>query len=203
MAIALGLTASVVFRQAAPPRLTVGWTPVVQAAVLDPGSPSVGPASADVTIIVFTDYQCPICRATDSALREVQLADRQVRVIYKDWPILGERSRFAARIALAADRQGRYVVLHRALMRTTRSLDPETVREVAIDAAVDWPRLEADLRLHDREIDAQLTRHADQAWSLGLEGTPAYLVGPFLLRGGLSQRALKSTITAAREARMR
>lgn len=185
----------------APPRLKVGRTPVVEAVLADPGSPSVGPTAADVTIVVFTDYQCPICRGTDGALDRVRRTDRGVRVIYKDWPILGEASRFAARVALAADRQGRYLAVHNALMQTRRPLDREGVRQVVTQAGLDWPRVEADLRLHGPDIDAQLARHEGQAWSLGIEGTPAYLVGPFLARGGLDEGALKAAIAAARRDR--
>lgn len=200
IAVVLGLTASMILRQWPADRLKVGRTQVVEAVLTDPGSPSVGPAGAEVTIVIFTDYQCPVCRGTDGALDRVRRADRGVRVIYKDWPILGEASRFAARVALAADRQGRYVAVHNALMQTRRPLDLEGVRQVVIQAGVDWPRLEADLRLHGPEIDAQLARHDGQAWSLGIEGTPAYLVGPFLVRGGLSEGALKAAIVAARKA---
>ena len=201
--IILGLAASVALRQMAPARLKVGRTPVVEAVLGDPGSPAVGPATADVTIVLFTDYQCPICRVTDGALDRVRRTDHGVRVIYKDWPILGENSRYAARVALAAHRQGRYVAVHNALMQTRRPLDRAGVRVVATEAGVDWPRVEADLRTHGPAFDAQLARHATQAWSLGIEGTPAYLVGPFLVRGGLSEGALRATIAAGRRTRSR
>ena len=173
-------------------------TPVVQAVLADSASPSVGPANGDVTVIVFTDYLCPICRGADPALDRVRAADPKIRVVYKDWPLFGARSRYAARVALAADRQGKYLAVHNAMMRTRRSLDAATVQAVAVEAGADWPRLQADLQAQGATVDSQLTRHASEAWSLGLEGTPAYLVGPFLVPGAMSEGALRHAIAAAR-----
>ena len=83
-------------------------------------------------------------------------------------------------------------------MRTRRSLDPAAVETVAVAAGADWPRLQADLQAHGKDVDAQLSRHASEAWSIGLEGTPAYLVGPFLIPGAMSEGALRHAVSAAR-----
>ena len=82
--------------------VVLGLVAVVAAVLDDPGSPRAGPPGADVTIVVFTDYLCPICKATDPALARLQAADPRVRVVYKDWPIRGPVSELAARTALAA-----------------------------------------------------------------------------------------------------
>ncbi|WP_394760751.1 DsbA family protein [Phenylobacterium sp.] len=173
-------------------------SPVVQAVLSDDASPSAGPAHGDVTIIVFTDYLCAICRGADPALDHVRAADPKIRVVYKDWPLFGARSRYASRVALAADRQGKYLAVHNGLMRTRRSLDAAAVEAVATGAGADWPRLQADLQAHGKAVDYQLARHAAEAWSLGLEGTPAYLVGPFLIQGAMSEGALRRAVSAAR-----
>ena len=196
-AVLIGLGVSVALRALPPPPTEVGRTPVLQAVLDDAASPSAGPVSAALTVVVFTDYQCPICRATDPALDKVRQQRPDVRFIYKDWPIFGLRSQYAARVALAADRQGRYVVVHNALMQSPGLLDDDAVRRAAIGAGVDWPRLEADLARHGTAHDAQLKRHAFEAWSLGLEGTPGYVVGTDLYRGGLGELGLKRAIAHA------
>ena len=166
----------------------------------DPGSPRVGPAGADVVIVVFTDYQCPICKATDPALTRLLAADPKVAVIYKDWPIRGPMSDLAARTALAAHRQGRYRPVHDALMAARGALTPPRIAAVAAAAGADPARLAADQRTHARAIDAQVARHRLQAFSLGLAGTPAYLVGPYLIEGGLDDRRLAHAVKRARRA---
>ncbi len=176
----------------------VGRTQVYRAVVEDPGAPRLAPEGADVTVVVFTDYRCPVCRASEPALQSRIARDGKVRVIYKDWPILGEASRRAARVALAAHRQGRYVAMHDALMRAPGPLDDPGLRRAADAAGVDWTRLRADLATHGREIDAVLARNAFQAWSLGIEGTPAYLVGTRLLQGKLTAWRLDRNLAAAR-----
>jgi protein-disulfide isomerase len=197
-AVALGLAVTVALRVGPPPAQGLAPTPVVLAVLNDTGSPALGDPSADVTIVVFTDYQCPICRSTDGALEAARRADPRVRVVYKDLPIFGEASRNAARVALAAQLQGRYGAAHSALMTTRRRLDGAAVREVVAAAGVDLKALDADLAAHGAAIDAQLRRHASEAWSLGIEGTPAYLIGPNLYRGGMGGPALRAAISTAR-----
>ncbi len=83
-AIALGLMVTVALRVGPSPAQGLTPTPVVLAVLNDPGSPALGDPSADVTIVLFTDYQCPICRGTDGALEAARRADPHVRVVYKD-----------------------------------------------------------------------------------------------------------------------
>jgi protein-disulfide isomerase len=202
LAVIAGVAATLLLRTLPPPHQKLGPTPVVRAVLDDPGSPAFAGPGADVTVVAFTDYQCPICRATEPALDRVLAQDPKVRVIYKDWPILGERSRAAARAALAAQRQGRYRQLHAAMMASRRPLDPAAIADLARQAGLDEPRLRADLVRDGPAIDAQLARHAAQAWSLGLQGTPAYLVGPYLVQGRMGHAALRRTIAKARRSPM-
>ena len=197
----LGVAASLYFGRPVVDRQDLNPTPALLAIIDDPASPRVGPADADVTILVFTDYQCPICRATDPPLERLAAADRRVRIIFKDWPIFGANSTLAARAALAADRQGKYLSLHRALMTTRLPITAATLKPIAVAAGVDWPRLETDLRVHLSEIDLTLAGHAGQARSLGLPGTPGYVVGSTLFRGGLDGHALARAVADTRKAR--
>ncbi len=197
IAAAVGLLASYLIRGGSD-RQILPLTPVVEAVLNDPETPRVGSPASPVTIVVFTDYQCPICRGTDPALERLLRRDGRVRVMFKDWPILGPGSRLAARTALAADRQGRYLAMHRALMATRLPLTEANMPTIGRAAGVDWPRLTVDLARDGVAIDRLLARQSQQAWSLGLEGTPAYLVGPLLVRGGLDDRALARAIAEAR-----
>lgn len=200
LAAGLGVLVTLVLQNLPPPAQPLEPTPVVRAVLGDPGSPRAGAAHPDVTIVIFTDYQCAICKATDPALDRLLAADPKVRVIFKDWPIRGAVSEAAARTALAADRQGRYRDLHTALMAARGPLDPARIERIAAEAGLDLARLQADRTAHAAAIDTQLAQHRLQAFSLGLQGTPAYLVGPYLIQGGLGDRALAAAVKRARRA---
>ena len=196
--LVVGFAASWLFQNLPEPARPLTLTPVVAGALNDPGSPRVGPETADVTIVIFTDYRCPICQATDPALDRLLAKDPRVRVIFKDWPIRGPGSYAAARAALAAARQGRYRALHTALMASRGPLDAARIDRIAADAGLDVARLRGDLIANAAAIEAQLGRHRLQAFGLGLEGTPAYLVGPYLVQGGLDDRQLAAAVRRAR-----
>lgn len=165
-------------------------TPVISAIIDDPDSPFSGPASGETTLVIFTDYRCPVCRASNDPIQRVLAADTGVKVLYKDWPILGARSVAAAKAALAADRQGRYAAMHDALMRAPASLDDDTIETAAGRAGVDLAQLRRDLVNHADAIEQRLGRNSFQAWSIGLRGTPAFLVGTYLVTGAIDARRL-------------
>ena len=200
LAVAAALVVTVLLQRLPAPGQEVARTPVVSAVLDDPGSPAAGSRYPHVTIVVFTDYQCGICKRTDPALERLLSRDATVQVIWKDWPIRGPASDFAARVALAAHRQGLYMPVHAAQMKATGELTPDRVLAIAAQAGADPTRLDADLTAHAREIDAQIGRHRLQAFSLGLQGTPAYLVGPYLIQGGLDDEALDTAVSRARRA---
>jgi protein-disulfide isomerase len=196
LAVAAGAAVSLLLRWLPDDGQKLALTPVVAGVLGDAGSPPAGARRPQVTVVVFTDYQCPICKTTDPALDRLLAADPTVRVVWKDWPIRGPNSDYAARVALAADRQGRYQQVHAALMAARGALGPARIDDIARSAGAD-PDLAA---RHAREIDAQLARHRTQAFGLGLQGTPAYLVGPYLLHGGLDDRRLRHAVEKARSA---
>jgi protein-disulfide isomerase len=200
LAVAAGLAGYLLLHNGPPPDQRLELTPVVAQVLGDPGSPVSGPAAADVTVVIFTDYQCPVCKRTDPALGRFLAKDPKVRVVWKDWPIRGPASDLAARTALAADRQGRYLQVHDALMAARGQLTAPRIADIAARAGADPQRLAADLQADARAIDAQVSRHKLQAFSLGLQGTPAYLVGPYLIQGGLDDRALAAAVRRARRA---
>lgn len=148
-------------------------------------------------MLVFSDYACGVCRQVEPWWRAAVSAAGDVAVVHRDWPILGPASVEAARLSLAADRQGLYTPVHDRLMHTGR-LDPAAVREALTEAGGDWPRLERELASESTAIDRLLARTAQDAFQLGLRGTPGFLIGPILIEGGASQRQFADAIAQAR-----
>ena len=169
-------------------------------ALLDaPGFPTEGPADARVTMLVFSDYACPVCRKVEPWWRAAVREAGDVRVAHRDWPILGPASVRAARVALAADRQGLYAPFHRELMRTGRHGET-ALRQALAASGGDWARLEADLARYGAAIDRLLARTAQDALQLGFRGTPGFLIGPIRIEGGASRRQFADAIERARSA---
>lgn len=185
-------------RRGQPLGTDVSETLDVPALLAAPGFPAEGPAGAPVTMLVFSDYACGVCRQVEPWWRAAVREAGDVRVVHRDWPILGEPSRRAARIALAADRQGIYAPVHNALMRG--GLDDATLNRAVTAAGGDWARLESDLAAGARAIDRLLARTAQDALQLGFRGTPGYLIGPIRIEGGASERQFAKAIEQGRMA---
>ena len=168
----------------------------VAALLRAPGFPSEGPNNAAVTMLVFSDYACPVCREVEPLWREAVRAAGDARVVHRDWPILGPDSRRAARVALAAEWQGLYAPIHETLMQTGRH-DERALRQAVTGAGGDWSRLEADLARYRGEIDRLLARTAQDALQLGFRGTPGFLIGSIRIEGGASERQFADAIERA------
>ena len=166
-----------------------------------PETPSAGSKDGDVTIIEFLDYNCPFCKKTAPELQKLIDADPGVRILYKEWPIFGAVSEYAARSALAANWQGRFLAAHNALISAPRNLD-ETSQVDAIlkGAGVNLKRLADDSKLHSADIDANLARNAAEAHALGLRGTPGFLIGRQLVPSSLTLQQLQQLTASARAA---
>lgn len=197
--VAIGFGASVVLRKTAPLGRDVSGSDVAQSLLREHGAPREGPSDADVTLAVFTDYQCPACRMAEPQLRMAFEEDRKVTIIYKDWPIFGAVSQLAARVAIAADRQSIYPQVHHALMSEQRSLEPAVLCEVIERVGGRWGQLENDLKVHAREIDSIMARTARDAFALGIAGTPAFLIGPSLIEGALDREEFLRGFRTARK----
>jgi len=137
-----------------------------------------------VTIVEYFDYNCPYCRRLHPTLKKLIADDDKVALVYKDWPVLGDVSTYAARCALAAQWQGRYPNAHDALLGGPRLSTDATVDALLGGAGIDLGRLKHDLAAHSRDIDASLARNAREATALQLDGTPGILVGRLLMPGG-------------------
>ena len=170
----------------------------VKAILNDPEAPVGGNPDGDVTIVAFLDYNCPFCKKATPALAKLVAADGGVRLVYKDWPILAASSVDGARMALAAKYQGKYEQAHAALMAVPGRSSRDRMAEAIRKAGVDMTRLEADLKTHDGEISALINRNRDEANSLGLEGTPVFLIGPFKVAAALDYDGLRRVVEQAR-----
>ena len=176
-------------------------TVLTEALVLrDPDIPVAGNADGDVTIVEYFDYQCPYCRKIEPELRQVVQDDGKVRLVWKDWPILGPVSVVAARMALASRYQNKYIQAHEAMMAVNSKLTEPRIREVLAGAGIDIDRLNGDLATNAKAIDALVARNNDQATAFGFNGTPSFIVGKFRVPGILTMEQFGQVIADARKA---
>lgn len=165
----------------------------------DPITPKLAPEGYDVTIISYSDYQCPFCRKIHPELERLAQEDGKVRIVYRDWPIFGPASEEAARMAIASQWQNKHPQFNDALMRTDGKLNSEKIRAAANSAGIDFARLERDMEAREDDIDAVLRRTAMQAAQMGLQGTPAMLVGPYMIPGAVDYAGLTRAVEEARK----
>lgn len=165
----------------------------------DPFTPKHEPAGYDVSIITFADYQCPYCRKLHLELERLAQTDDKIRIVYRDWPIFGPASEEAARAAIASQWQGKHAAFNDQLMRTQGKLSSETIRSAADSAGVDWAQLQKDIDTRKVDIDAVLGRTNLQAAQMGLQGTPALLIGPYMVPGAIDYEGLAKGVALARE----
>ena len=176
-------------------------TVLTEALVLrDPDIPVAGNAGGDVTIVEYFDYQCPYCRKIEPDLRQVVQDDGKVRLVFKDWPILGPASVVAARLALASKYQEKFVQAHDALIGVNARLTEPRIRELLAGAGIDVERLDRDLAANANAIDAIIARNGDQAVAFGFRGTPSFIVGKFRVPGILTVAQFGQVIADARKA---
>ena len=177
-------------------------TVLTEALVLrDPDIPATGNAEGDITIVVYFDYQCPYCRKIEPELRQVVQDDGKVRLVLKDWPILGPVSKVAARMALAAKYQDKFLQAHEAMIGVASKLTEPRIGELLAAAGVDIDRLNRDLATNAQAIDAILARNNDQATAFGFKGTPSFIVGKFRVPGVLTMAEFEMVIADARKAK--
>jgi protein-disulfide isomerase len=174
---------------------------LTESAVLrDPDIPVAGNADGDITIVEYFDFNCPYCRKVEPELRQVVQDDGKVKLVYKDWPVLGPVSVVAARMALATKYQDKYVAAHDALMGTASKLTEARIRELLADAGIDVDRAAKDLETNAKAIDAILARNNDQATAFGFKGTPSFIIGKFRVPGALTMAQFDQAISDARKA---
>ena len=166
--------------------------------LFEPGVPLLGSKSADVTVTEYFDYNCPFCKALAPAFQPLVEKDHAAAVVFKEWPVFGGVSVYAAQSALAASFQGKYLQAHDALMAAPRLGDNSQVESALASAGIDMARLHRDLIAKRAAIDQLLMRNNAEARGLGLRGTPGVLVGRRIVSGISSLEALESAVTLSR-----
>lgn len=162
----------------------------------DANAPFVGPADADAVVVEFFDYNCPYCKRAAAQVKTLLEQDEAVKVVYREWPILGEGSVFAARAALAARAQGKYEDMHWALMEMRGRAEEASVMAAARNAGLDIDQLRADM--DSAEVDAHIETTRMLAQGLGFTGTPAFVIGDALIPGAVALEDLQGYIATVR-----
>ncbi len=165
----------------------------------NPGSPTAGNPDGDVTVIEFFDYRCPYCKRVVEPLLEAVAEDGQVRIVFKEFPILGEDSVFAARAALASRLQDEslYRDFHVALLTTKSKVTQPVVMAIAESVGLDTERLRADMEAP--EVAEEIRQNYILARALDIDGTPAFIIGDEIVPGAIGLDDLKDLIETARE----
>jgi protein-disulfide isomerase len=165
--------------------------------VSDATAPVAGNPKGDVTIVEFFDYRCPYCKQVEPHLAALLKEDPKLRIVYKEFPVLGPESVFATRMALAAQKQGKYAPFHDAMMAAKGTITEETVLSVARSAGVDVARAKTDMGGAD--IQEIIKRNYALADALDIQGTPAFVVGDTLVPGAIELDSLRHLIAEARK----
>jgi protein-disulfide isomerase len=162
----------------------------------DPETPAGGNPKGNVTLVEFFDYRCPYCKQVQPRLQELLAGDHELRIAYKEFPILGAVSVTAARAALAAHRQGKYEAFHNAMMAASGQITDDTVYQVAMTVGLDVDRLKRDMAAP--QIDAVLKANHALAESLDITGTPGFVIGDQIVPGAIELSSLKELVMEAR-----
>ncbi len=160
------------------------------------GDPIIGNPKGDVTLVQFFDYRCGYCRSMVPGLRNLVGKDKGLRMVMKEFPVLGPDSVVAARAALAAEKQGRFTDFHLALMGS-KELDEVAIKGVAGRLGLDVDRLVADM--NSESVERTLQANAQLAGELGITGTPSFVIGGKLIPGAVEIAQLESLIAAQRQ----
>jgi protein-disulfide isomerase len=169
-----------------------------KAILAKPGLQMTGARNPDLTIVEYFDYNCPYCKKVVPTFKQLLAEDKKLAIVYKDWPVLGDSSVYAARCALAAGWQNKYFIAHDALLTGPRLTGNDQIEAILRGVGVDLDKLKKDLASHAREITALLARNDAEAHALDLDGTPGILVGRQLMPGGADVDFFRKLIAAVR-----
>jgi len=165
--------------------------------LFDPRAPVAGNPDGDVTMVEFFDYRCSYCKRSLDMVMTMIDEDPNLRVVFKEFPILSPQSRRASQAALAAKAQGKYLDFHYAVMSARGSLDDEQIMDIAAEVGLDIEKLRIDMEAP--EIAAYLDNVQDLARSLDIRGTPTFVVENKIVRGAVDAETLRKAIAEKRE----
>lgn len=162
----------------------------------NPASPVGGNPNGDVTVVEFFDYRCGVCKRIHPIVEQLVKTDPNIRRVYKEWPILGPDSVRASRAAIAARKQGKYLPFHKVLIEANSTYGEDAIMAMAKSVGLDTAKLARDMR--SPETDAILRDNYVLAEKLKLNGTPSFVIGDTLLRGGRDLDSLRAIVAEAR-----
>lgn len=164
----------------------------------DPNAIVLGNPDGDVTVVEFFDYNCPYCRRVMPEVDALVEQDPNVRLVYREWPILGEGSVFAARAALAARKQGKYEEFHVAMMGMKGRAEEASVLRIAREVGLDIDQMRLDMQAP--EVDEHIQTSMDLTRALGFSGTPSFVIGDTMIPGFVEVDVLVEQVNVARDA---
>ena len=163
----------------------------------DVNNPGVFSKQADITIYEFFDYNCGYCKSVVRTIMDVLSEDKKINFVFVEFPILSEQSYFAAKAALASKNQNLYNKFHISLMKINGRVNEEKVFSTAKKIGLDIDQLKKDI--NSPEIEQQLVKNREIAKLLGLNGTPAFIIGNIIYPGALNLNNLTKIIKQFRE----
>jgi protein-disulfide isomerase len=163
----------------------------------DAAAPTAGNPEGDVALVEFFDYNCPYCRKAAPDMALALKDDPNLKLVFKEWPILGPGSEFAAKAALASHKQGKYEAFHHALMGFPGRVSESSTLTIAGDVGLDVEQLKRDME--DPTIAEAISRNRALANDLRITGTPTFVVGDEIIRGMVDLAVLKRFIAEARD----
>lgn len=162
----------------------------------DPTAPVLGNPKGDITLTEFFDYNCSFCRKMVGTVQKLIAADKNLRVVFREWPVFGEGSDFAARAALASLQQGKYWQMHAGMMTMKDRATEATVLRVARAQGVDIDKMRADM--DSKSVRDHINRSRDLAEHMGLIGTPTFIAGDEGIFGHQTQDDLAALVKRGR-----
>lgn len=162
----------------------------------DPASPSIGDPKAKVTVVEFFDYQCGYCKVAEPTLERLMNENKDVRFVFKNFPILGPVSLESAKASLASVRQNKFLAFHEALMNRKDRQSSEGIYEVAKQVGLDVEKLKKDMA--DKPVVDAVEANLKLGQDIGVRGTPFFLVNNTALPGAVEYDQFQKIIAEAR-----
>lgn len=168
-------------------------------AALEGGDPAFvgGNPEGNISLIEFFDYMCGYCRRAVEDVDQLIDQDGELRIVYKEFPILGPVSLYASRAAIAARHQGKYLEFHHGLITSKTSLSEAIVLQIAEEEGLDVARLKKDMK--QRDVQAIIDQNFAMARLLNITGTPTFIIGDQLIPGAAGYDTLHSAVETARK----
>lgn len=163
------------------------------------GLPSAGNPDGDVTIVEFYDYNCGYCKKAFTDVTSIIETDKNVRVVFMEMAILGPPSEVAARWSQAAHKQGKFFEFHKGMMTSADRLDEAGIEQLATSIGMDVAKAKTDVA--SEEVKTEIAKHRELALSLGIQGTPGFVIGKKLYPGYIGDQGMKDAVKLAREAK--